>query len=181
MEKDVWKELKGFRYPYRISEEAKLERQLPDGTWTRLNPYFSTGGGQSSALYASIAVLPMGHKRFSVTRLMALAGWIPKKKPGQIYWHKNRCTQDCSARNLELISASEKSRRQKGPNRRAVVKIDRDGNELEVYRSIAEAARDNHVDRGVVTARCLGDVQNPFDLLGVSFRYESNKRGYRYD
>ena len=77
MEKDVWKELKGFRYPYRISEEAKLERQLPDGTWTRLNPYFSTGGGQSSALYASIAVLPMGHKRFSVTRLMALAGWWP--------------------------------------------------------------------------------------------------------
>lgn len=61
------------------------------------------------------------------------------------------------------------------------MKIDQDGNELEVYRSIAEAARDNHVDRGVVTARCLGDVQNPFDLLGVSFRYESNKRGYRYD
>ena len=66
MEKDVWKELKGFRYSYRISEEAKLERQLPDGTWTRLNPYFSAGGGRSSALYASIAVLPMGHKRFSV-------------------------------------------------------------------------------------------------------------------
>ena len=181
MEKDVWRELKGFRYPYRISEEAKIERQLPDGNWMRLNPYFSAGAGRSSALYVNIAVFPMGHKRFPVTRLMALAGWIPKKKAGQIYWHKNRCTQDCSARNLELISASEKSRRQKGPNRRSVVKIGRDGNELEVYRSIAEAARDNHVDRGVVTARCLGDVQNPFDLLGVSFRYESNKRGYRYD
>lgn len=42
-----------------------------------------------------------------MTRLMALAGWIPKKKAGQIYWHKNRCTQDCSARNLELIEEME--------------------------------------------------------------------------
>lgn len=169
----MWKALTGFRYPYRISEDAELERQWPDGGWRRLNPYFSVGSDGSRGLYVNMAVFPSGHKRMAITRLMALAGWIPPKKPGQIYWHKNRCAQDCSARNLELISASEKGKRQNGPGRRAVVKIDRDGNELEVYRSVTEAAKANHVDRGVVTARCLGEVQNPFDLLGVSFRYET--------
>lgn len=170
-----WKLIEGYRYPYRINRGAVVQRQLPSGEWRPLKPHFiSKKRDNMGCAMLSMAVYPKGMKKVSVTTLME-GRWLPKRKPGQIFRHKNGSRLDCSAWNMELTTQSELARRLNGPGRRPVEKIDRDGNVLEVYRSVSEAARANFVCNACVHRRCSGKIADPFALTGFSFRYSADK------
>ena len=34
----VWKQIDGYRYAYRISEDGEVQRKMPDGKWIALTP-----------------------------------------------------------------------------------------------------------------------------------------------
>ena len=168
----MWKPITGYRYPYRISELAEVERKSKTGKWIRLKAY-----REERRYGINMAIFPKGHRFVSLSSLME-GRWVPKRKTGETYRHKNGLRHDYSAENLEICTQKEMAKRQNGPGRRAVFKIDQDGNVLEVYRSVSEAARENHMDRGTVHRRCSGKIKRPFDLTGFSFQYE-DKDGRR--
>ena len=162
----AWKIIEAYQYPYRISEEGEVQRQLPNGAWRTMNP-------EVNRRYAMITVVIRTgvYRKISVTSLME-GRWVPRRKPGEVFRHRNGAAADCSARNLELTTQAGLARRLKGPGRRPVAKIDRAGEIVELYRSIRAAAEANHVDRKCVTNRCMGKIREPFALTGYSFRYE---------
>lgn len=62
---------------------------------------------------------------------------------------------------------NKKVRRKRIP----VEKVDRDGNVIERYESIKEAADKNYLSRTGIISRCKNRVKKPFTVNGCTFRY----------
>lgn len=63
------------------------------------------------------------------------------------------------------------------PTDRLVEKIDRDGRILDIYHSIADAAKSNYIDNKFVWDRCHNKpVSDPFRYLGFSFRFSGDAK-----
>lgn len=169
----VWKQIDGYRYAYRISEDGEVQRKMPDGKWIALTPWLSRGGGSGAGkyLFVKMAVNPAGHKRVPVVRLME-GRFIRPRRPGEVVSYRDGLAQNCARWNLYHTTHEELNKRLGGGLRRSVEKIDQAGNVLELYRSVDEAARANYLSRGCINRRCLGRVKEPFALTGYSFRYE---------
>ena len=101
------------------------------------------------------------------------------RKPGDCIVHVNGSKLDNRICNLKKESRSEAGLRSADNKRRSIEKVDREGNVIELYRSQAEAAMKNYISKNSVSARCLGKVQNPYDLTGYTFRYEEKNQKRR--
>ena len=56
--------------------------------------------------------------------------------------------------------------------RRIVEMIDREGEVVDTYYSVAEAAKDNALLPAYISAVCLGKIRNPFKDSDYTFRYK---------
>lgn len=166
----MWKPIEGYRYPYRINEEGTVQRKLPTGEWKTME--HTVHRNQAGRGYAAVnlAVFPQGHRAVTLAALME-GRFLPVRKPGERYWHKSGSALDWSAKSIEVVSQAEFARRQGGPGRKIVAKVDRNGDMVEIYRSIQAAARSNFMDAKSVTNRCLGRIKDPFAATGYTFRY----------
>lgn len=174
----VWKQIDGYRYAYRISEDGEVQRQMTDGTWSTLTPWMSQGGGGGAGryLFVKMAVNPAGHKRVPVVRLME-GRFIRPRRPGEVVSYRDGLAQDCSAWNLYHTTHGAINKKIRY-GRKPVEKIDKYGKPIEIYRSVQEAANKNFLSRSCVYKRCMGRIKDPFELTGFSFRYEA-KEGRR--
>ena len=166
----MWKPIEGYRYPYRINEEGTVQRRLPNGEWKTLKHVIHRSHSGTSYAVISMAVWPHGHRAVTLAALME-GRFLPVRKPGERYWHKSGSALDWSAKNIEVVTQAEFARRQRGPGRVPVVKVDRAGNVVEFYRSVQEAAKRNYMDSASVTNRCRGRIKDPFAAMGCTFQY----------
>lgn len=166
----MWKELKGFRYPYRISEEGEIECKRT-GEWKPVHVIPKKTNGNWYKPVVQMAVYPKGYKLISITKLME-GVWLPKREKGQLYIRKNSSSLDCSVYNIHIGDKSDAGKKGGGSNRKAVFKVDKYGNVLEVYRSCTEAAKKNHLDKKSISDRCRGKIKKAMEMDGFSFRYE---------
>ena len=62
-----------------------------------------------------------------------------------------------------------------------VFKVDRQGNDVEIYRSARAAAQANYANHHAILDRCHNRIKNPYELFGgYTFRFEEppkRKRG----
>lgn len=174
-----WKSIEGYRYPYRINEDGDVQRLQENGEWLNLHPFLMKGGGGSAGCYmfVNMAVLPAGHKKVAVVRLME-GRFIRHRRPGEVISYRNGMTQDCSAWNLYHTTHGEMNKKLRNC-RKPVEKIGRDGTVIDIYRSVSEAARRNFISTSCVYKRCMGRIKDPFGLTGYSFRYE-HRAGRRF-
>lgn len=156
--------IEGYKHPYRISDEGVVE-SFGRGKWKALTP--SLNGHRR----ATVSLLRMDGKKESagVSRLMAAAfmGEVPK---GYAVIHKNGAKLDNSLRNLEIVPQSKTS---PGGPRKTVLKVDRWGVVVGVYRSSIEAAKKNYISVGAVRNRCHKRVADPYRLDGYNYLYET--------
>lgn len=165
----MWKELEGFRYPYRISEEGEIQSKRT-GEWKPVHIMVKRTN-YSRVPCVSLAIFPAGHKTFTVTSLME-GIWLPVRKEGQVYVHKNGSSMDCSVYNIKVGTSSETGKKGGGANRKVISKIDPAGKVIAMYRSATEAAKKNHMSTKSVVNRCKGRVKTAMEMNGFSFRYE---------
>lgn len=159
--------IEGYKFPYRIGENGVVE-SYRTGEWV---PVAVTAIGRRTA----VVRLQGLEKRVSVSvaRLMANAfmGGVPK---GYGVFHKNRAKLDNELENLELRPLKSCGR---DTCSKAVFKIDRKGNVVEIYRSAIEAAKKNHMCVSAMYERCQGKIKDPFRLDGYDYRYEARRGG----
>lgn len=165
----MWKELEGFRYPYRVSDEGQVQVKKCE-KWTTLKVY-SNKSKNTAIPYVNICVFPSGCKKMSITSLME-GVWLPVREKGQRYIHKNGSSLDCSVYNIQIGTLADLNRKNKDKRRKAVEKIDRFGNVLDVYGSVMEAAKNNHFDKKSIEYQCKRKMKNEFKNCDFSFRYE---------
>lgn len=167
-----WVEIPGCRFRYRISREGVIQRQMDNGNWRDIQTSLLRGSSRATVNLT----LPNGKRRnVAVVMLMANA-FMGGKTPVLWIVHRNGLRTDNRLENLEAITPEECGKRYGSSGRRKpVVKIDRNGEVVETYRSAAEAAKKNHIGRSPVTARCRKEVphEKEYDTLGgFTFRYE---------
>lgn len=114
----------------------------------------------------------LNRKNVKISHLMAITwmGGIPK---GMYVKHKNKNVMDNSLYNLEFVTPKDFYKTSARGTRRPVFKIDKDGNILELYSSVTEAAKQNYLSVQRVIDRCKNRMKNPFSYADFTFMYES--------
>lgn len=173
----MWKPLNGYFWPYRINEDANVEWLNPkNGKWIRIKPFMTRTkkGGSYGHLCVRVKTESGRWKNVYLKSLMVDA-FFGGRKEGVVYEFKNGSLTDCSLYNLRPTTQSKLSKKIGGGLRKSIEKIDWDGNVLELYSSVTEAAEKNFMGRRAVTDRCRNKLQTPFALTGFSFRYEQSR------
>ncbi len=168
-----WVEIPGYKFCYRINEEGQVQRQLESGNWRDIKTSLLRG---SSRATVNLTLANGKRRNVAVVLLMANA-FMGGKTQGIWIVHRNGLRMDNRLENLEAVTPAEGGKRYgSSARRKPVVKIDRNGEVVETYRSAAEAAKKNHIGRSPVTARCRKEMPNEkeYDILGgFTFRYET--------
>lgn len=163
-----WKPIKGYKYPYRINEEARVQK-FDGKKWIDLSTHLHKG-----SLGVKVWLRDKNNKeRYeSLTGLMADA-FMGGRRAGYNIIHKNSFKEDCSLENLEFISNKANGKMFGGLARRLpVLKVDRNGEILAVYKSAEEAAKDCFLSKLQVQRHCRKEIQNPFKFLDYTFMYD---------
>lgn len=144
-------------------------------TWITLHPYIKNRRNpngkmtRSKTLYVHIDKIERPLHRVVWETFV---GTIPKNK---VLYHRNGNHEDNSLENLELISLVRLGEKTGGKcAKRAVAKVDRKGNVLDVYRSAREAGRQNYMSGTSVADRCNGKVRKNEFAIGYSYRWEDS-------
>lgn len=163
-----YKEIIGYKYKYRISEAGVVETYRK-GAWVQLKP---TIIGYRRAT-VRLRKLDGKCENAAVTHLMAHAfmGGIP---PGHCVMVKNGAKFDTALENLEIrplkATGGDKSSK-------TVLKINRWGRVVDIYRNAAEAAKKNNMSLSAIRERCLNAVADPYGLDDHDYQYEQNWTG----
>lgn len=167
----MWKVLNGYFWPYRVNEDARVERQLDCGRWRVVTPFLD----KLNRRYMVHVKGADGRRRNVPLKHLVAEAFMPGYHPGIPIGFRNEMVTDCSLCNLYITSQKENGHRNGGNGRKAVEKIDRNGAVVNIYASISEAAKKNFISRKSVYYRCTGQMKqhDPFAALGgYSFRYE---------
>lgn len=169
----MWKAIEGFKYPYRINENAVVQRQLPNGEWKTMNPY-RQGRKRNEGRFVVKMVRDTGKYEIQfLVNLMLYAFMGGRRPPGKRLTHKNGMVSDCALKNLVWTTQSEIGKRYGSAGRKVVEKVDTAGNVVAIYSSISEASRKEHVSIEFIRRRCNGKVK--------IFRFSSDGYTYRFE
>lgn len=164
----MWKEIKGYDFPYRISDMGKVQR-FRWGRWVDLSQH----------IIGSRARVHMwkGDKRIgvAVVNLMADA-YMGGKRKGMCIIHKDGSKLNNAAYNLKFVTREEAGMISCQSGRKTVLKISPDGDVVDIFRSVKEAAeKEKYICKDSIRSRCVNKVQNPFLLNGYTYQYEDTR------
>lgn len=172
----MWKQIEGYKWPYRINEEGEIQK-FYQGGWVDLHPYLH-------GARAHVKMRTADNRKVDVAVVWLMAdAFMGGRREGYAIIHKDGMKLNNALWNLAFVSIQECGKMSAGARRKAVLKIDRDGNVVEIFRSGREAARKEYVAQNCISERCLNLIKNPYELTGYNYQYESNygesKRGRR--
>lgn len=156
----------GYAKEYRISEEGVVQRKRPNGSWTNVAPSM-----ERSALYVKLRRDDGTRHSKSVRSLMRDAFFGGPRK-GYCLTSANGMKYDCSLYNLRWKRIQEARATCGRMKRKPVVKINRQGEVVEFYGSIVEAAKKNYVSTASVSRRCNQELDDPFGCFDFTFEFE---------
>lgn len=172
-----WRDVPGYNGKYRVSRNADVQRVFPSGLVRSMTPYRKQYKTRRRGLFVKLTAGGRS-KEVPVLRIMAEAWhgeeWRVSRDEGLVPYHKNGIVTDDRDDNIGFISRRELGRLtgHRTDKRRCVFKVSQEGEEVEVYRSAREAARENNMSYQTVLDRCHGKVKNPFALDGYTYRFE---------
>jgi len=165
-EEGIWKEVEGYRFRYQVNESGAVRKQLEDGSWFYLRPYVA---GRNRAC---VKMRTADNRKVDVPVVWLVAdAFMGGRRPGMNILHKNGAKMDCAVWNLKFVTKRESGKVSSGNRRKAVAKIDRKGNVVEMYSSGREAAKKNYISQNSIWARCRNKVQDPFSIDGFNYQY----------
>lgn len=166
----AWKLIEGYKYPYRVSDQGEVQRQAPNGEWRTRKAYPYSGQWRVQLW------LPDGSfKRVQVSKLVADA-FMGGTPPGMLRVHRNGMKHDNAVENIVFMSRAKAAKQHRPGNSAPVLKVDKRGKVVAVYRSTSEAAKANHISQSAISKRCLGQIEDPYRLDGYNYIFEEKRR-----
>lgn len=146
----MWKEITGYRFPYRINDLGQVEKQLPNGKWVSIKSYLT-----KSRMVVKLWISDTCRKQVAVNALLDkyfFDGY--GKKNGLVMVRKNGAKTDTAIYNIRFTTRKEASHIAcKNVKRKPVVKMTKDGKVVEYYSSCTAAARANHMSLAAMCRR----------------------------
>lgn len=166
-----WKEIEGYRFRYRVNEDGVVQKRLDDGNWRTMKAYIS---GRNRVC---VKMRTADNRKIDVPVVWLVAdAFMGGRRPGFNIIHKNGSKFDCASVNLAFVSKGTCAKISSTNRRKAVMKVDKAGHVVAIYRSGREAAEKNYISQNAIWARCNGKVKDPYRLDGFDYKYE-NTRG----
>lgn len=152
--KETWRVIPGYGGVYEASFDGRIRR-----VWEKALPKVLYQREKRGVMIVRLTDATGRRKEQRVHVLVARA-WIGEKPAGMCVYHKNGVRTDNSADNLAYLTRSESGRRSGGmASRRAVLKLDVDGEVLAVYPSARAAARVEPFSYQSIMDRCNGKIK----------------------
>lgn len=176
----AWKVITGLRWPYRVSDQGEVQRQLASGAWKTIKPYPYSG-----QFRVQMWLDKERWKRVQVSKLVADA-FLGGTPPGMLRVHRNGVKADNAAENIIFMSRAKAATTHRPGNSRPVAKLDRYGRVVAFYKSESEAGRKNHISQAAIGKRCQGLIKDPLRLDGCNYVYadrltDRRKKGSKND
>lgn len=169
-----WADVPGYGGRYQASTHGNIRRVNDNGKRVLLKPYRRPDTINDKMF--RIRLMDENGKRTEYPLLRIIAKTWYQVPPGMVAIHKNGMFFDNSIGNIRLVPRSEAVRIFAHRHTRKVVcKIDEQGNAVECYASIAEAAAKNFVSAGSVSKQCNGRIKRPVTTGRVMFRFEEDE------
>lgn len=172
-----WRDIPGYDGKYQVNRIADVRRVFPSGLVRDMTAYRKSGRKFRQRLFVK---LTKDGKSTEVPLLTIMAmAWYGTWPESKVPYHINRNIWDNRLENIGFIDRVSLGRLtgHMSSKRKTVFKVDRDGRDVEVYRSAREAAKANHMSYQTVLDRCNGKVKNPYALDGFTYRFEDAKPG----
>ena len=169
---EVWKDIPRYDGRYQADKEGNIRRVFPSGKTRMMSKYHKRMTGSQRL----VVKLTKDGKSKEETVLNVIArtflGPIPE---GYVPYHKNGCQTENHLNNIAYITRRELGKLTgSASGRRSVVKIDPNGEIVDVYSSAREAARQNYLSRQAVTDRCNGIRKSAFAPDGYAYAWEDS-------
>lgn len=166
-----WVDIPGYKFLYQVSNTSKVRKQLDNGAWRYLKGFMNGRGRVCVKMVAS-----NGEKKNIPLVWLVADAFMDGRKPGLGLLHLNGSKFDCSPENLQYATLSECGKRSGKGRRKAVVKLDRHKNVVEIYASIKAAADANYMSKSSMSDRVNRKLKNPYHLDGYDYRFEHGRR-----
>lgn len=157
---DVWKDIKGFGGKYQVSYCGEVRRVYPSGKTRLMSPYKKTSEKNKKILRNRLFVHltdDTGKRREVPILKIVSEAFLPPPKPGQVPYHLNGIVTDNWASNIGYIGKKELGKKTGHISRaQAVVRIDKNGEMVDFYRSAREAAKHCFIAHQAIATRCNG-------------------------
>lgn len=175
----MWKEITGYYYRYRISDEAVVQRYWPGKNEWRTKSAYKGGAKRwtGKRLVVKLTVAPNKYAEVPVVDLMVDAFMGGRSAhPNQVVTHKNGCSHDCALYNLVWTTREDLGKRVGGAGRKTVFKVDKNGEVVQIFRSLSECARHEYIHR--VTLYRMINKKTPAEssCTGYAYRLEDGER-----
>ena len=158
---------------YQANAQGEVRRIYESGHTRLVKPYFKRNHPRQNRIPFVGFYANGRHYERPLHRVIALT-FLGKTPDGMVSYHKNGVLTDNRAENIGFVSRSELGRmtgRMSG-GRKAVVKVDRNGKEIEIYPSAKDAAKRNYMSYHAMLNRLGGKVKEPFRWGDFNFRYD---------
>ena len=163
-----WRDVPGFGGWYQASTEGRIRKRLDGGGWRMVK--IVTGRGYSGRTHVVNLYLDGHNTQTTVQRVVAMTFCPDKMKDDAVVIHRNGCHSDNSLRNLKIITKGQSCKVRHISRRRPVMKVNQDGEPIELYPTIAAACRASGLSKKTIYRHCN---REPTLLLpwGVSYRW----------
>ena len=168
-----WRDIPDTHGAYQISIEGNIRKIWSSGKVSDMVPYTQCNGYKKDKKPRLFIRLDYDGKRrtFSVLSLMVKTfyGNIPK---GMLPYHKDGVASNNHINNIGFITKSELGKITGYKSKsKAVFKVNKNGEVIDVYKSAAVAADKNFVSYDTVLRRCNHKLSNEFKLIEFTFRW----------
>ncbi|WZL82656.1 NUMOD4 motif-containing HNH endonuclease [Vallitaleaceae bacterium 9-2] len=167
----MWKDIKGYEGKYQASKDGQIRR-----IYKTREPRIMIQEIKNGKALVRLSD-QSGRKEFRVHRLIyeTFKGTIPA---GYSVRHVNLVKSENALWNLQLISAQELGRETGHKSRqKAVLKIDKKGEVVKIYRSARQCAKDNYVSYQTICDRCnFKGIKHSLFIGGYAYCWDDDKK-----
>ena len=175
----MWKDIKGFEGKYQVSYSGEIRRLYKNTEPRILKPYKKAGNGRKitrNRLFIGLVDYKGKKHVFMVHQAVGrhFLGKLPCKE--MVLHHKNGTVTDNWASNLAYIDRRSLGKKTgASSNRQPVVKINKNGEIINVYSSAREAGRQNFMSYQTINDRCNNKCKKAFAPDGYEYAWENKE------
>lgn len=174
---ETWTDIPGYDGKYQADREGNIQRVFPSGKTRRMTPYHKKMTG-SQRLVVKLTKNGKAKEEFLVGIIART--FLGPAPTGYVPYHKNGCQTENHINNIAYISRKELGKLTGAQSKKqSVMKIDENGQTVEIYSSAREAARCNYMSYQTVIDRCNGMCKSAFAPDGYAYAWEDSKKSIR--
>lgn len=172
-----WADVPGYNGTVQASRSGEIRRVWPDGRVSYYHGFTRNSQRRKNPDRWRFVNLktPGGKTKLTTVHKCVYTAFRGTPPKDMVIHHKNGDVADNRLDNLTLITRKDLGHKAGGntENTRRILKIDQDGEIVQIFRSAKEAAVHEFMSDQAILDRCHGRVKNPYALNGYTYQFDT--------